>query len=105
MMETSNILQTIKTTIARTPWLIAIAALLSLYGWLAYEEVAVWDRSFYLRSLTLPLVLALAVGLFPAAAPYDPDDSMDYWKVASISFKLFLILNGLALVMFKLNSV
>lgn len=104
-MTSSNVWKIFKARVASTQWLIIAAIILTAHGWLNYEQVVVWERPFFLRLLTLPLALAFMAGAFPASAPFNPDDSEDFWKVASISFKLFLIVLAIALVIFRLNSL
>jgi hypothetical protein len=104
-MTTSNAWNVIKARLVSTQWLIITAIILTSHGWINYEKTVVWEMSFYLKTLTLPLALALIVGAFPAVAPFNPDDSQDFWKVASVNFKLFLIVLVIVLVLFKLNSL
>lgn len=99
-----NIREILKQRVASAPWSIIAAIMLCAYGWLFYERLELWETSFYLRSLTLPLVLALIVGAFPAVAPHNPEGSERFWPVASISFKLFLVVLVIVLLLFKLNS-
>jgi len=103
-MSSSVTWKAVKARVASTQWLIITAMILTAYGWLHYDYTAVWERAFYLRSLTLPLALAFMAGAFPATAPFNPDNSENFWKVASISFKLFLIVLAVTLWLFKLNS-
>lgn len=104
-MTSSNARKAIIARLASIQWLIVIAIILTSYGWLHYDDTAVWEMPFLLKSLSLPLALALAVGAFPAMAPYNPEDSEDFWQVASLTFKLFLMVHAIVLVLFRLNSV
>lgn len=86
------------------PWLIILCTLLMLYGWLGQETSMPLDLpAFYFKMLTLPLALALLVGLNPQMAPFNPKDSRDFWHVATISFRLFLLLVVVTFVLFRLN--
>ena len=86
------------------PWLIAVATILTLYGWFSDENTIIWGWSqFYLRLLTLPLLLAFFTGFNPELALINPDNSKDFWKVSSISFKLFFVLIAVTFLLFRLN--
>ncbi len=86
------------------PWLILIATALTLYGWFSDEQSILWGWSpFYLQMLTFPLALAFMTGFNPSIAPLNPDNSQDFWKVSSISFKLFLVMTAVTFLFFRLN--
>jgi len=86
------------------PWLIFVCTLLMFYGWLGQETSMPFGLpAFYFKLLTLPLALALLVGLNPQMAPFNPKNSRDFWHVAKISFRLFLLLVVVTFVLFRLN--
>jgi len=103
-MNPTNALKQVGSRLLTFPLLIAAATALALYGWVCDENSIILGWSpFYLKLLTLPLALAFMNGLFPDFAPFNPDDSRDFWKVASISFKLYLALVAFIFLLFRLN--
>jgi hypothetical protein len=102
-MTSANAWQAIKARLATTQWLIIAATIFTALGWLDYDHPLVMAWSFHLKLLSLPLVLAFMAGAFPSTAPFNPSNSEDFWQVASISFKLFLIVLAIVLMFFRLN--
>ena len=86
------------------PWLILACTLLTLYGWIGHESAMPFNLpAFYFKLLTLPLTLAILVGLNPHMAPFNPKDSRNFWHITTISLRLFLVLVVVTFVLFRLN--
>lgn len=88
----------------RIEWLMLIATIVTLFGWFALENPLVQEYGFYFRLLTLPLLLACMAGALPGTAPFNPNNSEKFWEVASVSFKLFVLVTAVMLVLFVLND-
>jgi len=100
--------QSEKRVIARLrgiPLIILTATVLTLHGWISDENAIVFGwSSFYLRMITLPLLMALVMGSNPKTAPFNPTDSQDFWKVTTYSFIFFFSLVVITFVLFRLNK-
>jgi hypothetical protein len=103
-MGSSSTWQLIKATAASIHWLLFSAIAVATFGWLEYDQLTEKALSRGLILLTVAIVLALITGIFPAMAPHNPEKSKDFWPVASVSFKIFLVLIATFYALFSLNS-
>jgi UDP-N-acetylmuramyl pentapeptide phosphotransferase/UDP-N-acetylglucosamine-1-phosphate transferase len=103
-MSSSNAWEVIKAWAARIQWLLISAITVAALGWLNHDQIIEREWSRGLTLLTVALVLAFIAGIFPVMAPYNPEKSKNFWKVTSMSFKLFVVLIAIVYFLFSLNS-